>query len=249
MTTNIPGLYAMGEVNFAYHGANRLGANSLLSCIFDGLFGGSCIKNYIADAAKYTAADLNESVYLNVVNQETNRQTWLVSNTGNENPYKLWQEMGKEMTDNCTVVRHNERLEKTLANCQQWKDRYKRGKLSDTGMWTNQNLSFARALRDMIVLAEAILQAALLRNESRGAHYKPAYPERNDAEFLRATIATYDAASDAPRISYEPVDTSLVPPRARTYGKKDVSATPKPTADKQPGAGPSAGVPAGATAQ
>src|SRR4051794_22026873 len=124
--TNIPGLYAMGEVSHAYHGANRLGANSLLSCIFDGLFGGSCIKNYIADAAKYTAADLNESVYLNVVNQETNRQNWLVTNSGDENPYKLWQEMGKEMTDNCTVVRHNERLEKTLANCQQWKDRYKR---------------------------------------------------------------------------------------------------------------------------
>jgi len=249
MSTNIPGLYAMGEVNFAYHGANRLGANSLLSCIFDGLFGGSCIKNYIADVARYTAADLPESAFDPVVTQETDRQNWLVNNDGDENPYKLWQEMGKEMTDNCTVVRHNERLEKTLANCQNWKERFKRVKLSDTGMWTNQNLSFTRAVRDMIVLAEAILQGALLRNESRGAHYKPAYPDRIDAEFLKATIATYDTSANAARISYEPVDTSLVAPRARTYGKKDVSPTPKPTADKQPGAAAAAGVPAGATAR
>jgi succinate dehydrogenase / fumarate reductase flavoprotein subunit len=57
MMTNIPGLYAMGEVSFAYHGANRLGANSLLSCIFEGLFGGPCIKNYITDVAQTAAAD------------------------------------------------------------------------------------------------------------------------------------------------------------------------------------------------
>ena len=57
MMTNIPGLYAMGEVNFAYHGANRLGANSLLSCIFDGLFRRPCIKNYITDVAP-AAADV-----------------------------------------------------------------------------------------------------------------------------------------------------------------------------------------------
>ena len=69
--------------------------------------------------------------------------------------------------------------------------------LSDTGMWTNQNLSFTRALRDMILQAEAILMAALLRNESRGAHYKPAFRERDDAKFLKATMATYDAETDS----------------------------------------------------
>ena len=76
-----------------------------------------------------------------VVKQETDKQNWLVNNNGDENPYLLWQEMGKWMTDNCTVVRHNEQLEKTLEQCQEWKERYKRVKLSDTGMWTNQNLS------------------------------------------------------------------------------------------------------------
>ncbi|MBC8105130.1 MAG: succinate dehydrogenase flavoprotein subunit [Anaerolineae bacterium] len=230
MMTNIPGLYTMGEVSFAYHGANRLGANSLLSCIFDGLFGGTCIRNYITDAIKTPAADVAESAYEQVAKQEVDRQDALVKNAGDENPYKLWQEMGREMTENCTVVRHNDRLEKTLARCQDWKARYRRVKLSDTGMWTNQNLSFTRAVRDMIVMAEAILQGALLRNESRGAHYKPEFPERDDAQFLKATIAIYDSENERPRIEYAPVDTSLVTPRARTYGKKpDAPAAAKPT--------------------
>ncbi|HEV8379036.1 MAG TPA: FAD-binding protein, partial [Tepidisphaeraceae bacterium] len=226
MMTNIPGLYAMGEVSFAYHGANRLGANSLLSCIFDGLFGGTCIKNYVTDAARRAAADIPQSIFDGVVAQETERQNWLIKNDGTENPYLLWQEMGKWMTDNCTVIRHNEKLEDTLNRCEEWKRRYQRVKLSDTMMWTNQNLSFTRALRDMIILAEAILKGALLRNESRGAHYKPAFPERDDLNYLKATIAMYDPATNAANISYDKVDISLLPPRARTYGKKDVPARP-----------------------
>jgi succinate dehydrogenase / fumarate reductase flavoprotein subunit len=130
------------------------------------------------------------------------------------------------MTENCTVVRHNVRLQKTLSNCQDWKARFKRVKLSDPGMWTNQNLSFTRAVRGMIIMAEAIIEGAVRRNESRGAHYKPEFPERDDANFLKATITTYDTANDRPQTDYGPVDTSLVTPRARTYGKKaDAPAT------------------------
>ena len=232
MMTSIPGLYTMGEVSFAYHGANRLGANSLLSCIFDGLFGGKSVKNYCTDIGP-SAADVPQSVYDAAVQRETDRQNWLVGNQGDENPYLLWQEMGRWMTDNCTVVRHNERLQQTLQRCQEWKERYQRIKLSDTGMWTNQNLSFARATRDMIVLAEVILQGALLRNESRGAHYKPAFPHRNDEDFLKATIAEYDPQTNSPRMSYGPVDNSLAPPRAREYGKKpDAPAAVVPKAEK-----------------
>jgi len=235
MMTNVPGLYAMGECSFAYHGANRLGANSLLSCIFDGLFGGPCIKNYTTDVAPTAAADVPQSTYDEVLRRETDKQNWLVNNTsGNENPYLLWQEMGKAMTDNCTVVRHNDRLDRTIEQCQGWKERYRGVRLSDTGMWTNQNLSFARALKDMILAAEAILKGALMRNESRGAHYKPEFPTRDDANFLKATIATFDAASESAVISYDKVDTSLVQPRERSYGKKTEPPAAKAAAAAAP---------------
>ena len=220
MATNIPGLYAMGECSFAYHGANRLGANSLLSCIFDGLFGAPGVKNYCNDAARIPAVDVPQTSYDAIVQQEQQKQTQLLEQDGNENPYLLWQEMGKWMTDYCTVIRYNERLDKLLVRCHEWKERYGKVKLSDTGMWTNQNLSFTRALRDMIVMAEAILKGARLRDESRGAHYKPEFPERDDAKFLKTTIATYDPGTDSSDISYAPVDISLVTPRPRTYGKK-----------------------------
>src|SRR5213592_4774844 len=90
MMTNIAGLYSMGEANFAYHGANRLGANSLLSCIFDGLFGGTCIKNYCTDIARTSAADVPQSAFDTIVAQETEKQSRLVNNRGGENPYLLW---------------------------------------------------------------------------------------------------------------------------------------------------------------
>src|SRR2546428_194046 len=89
MMTNIPGLYAMGECSFAYHGANRLRANSLLSCIFDGLFGGPCIKNYTTDVARVAAADVPQSVFDAAARREEERQDWLVTNEGDENPYLL----------------------------------------------------------------------------------------------------------------------------------------------------------------
>ena len=225
MMTNIPGLYAMGEASVAYHGANRLGANSLLSCIFDGLFGGTCIKNYATDAAKIAADAVPQETYDAVVKQETDRVAWLVKDRGSENPYELWDEMGKTMTETCTVVRYNDRLTKSLEQAQVWKQRYQNVKLSDTGTWTNQNLGFTRALKDMIYLSEAVLKGALMRNESRGAHYKPDFPERNDTDFLKTTIATCDPATGSPNITYEPVDTSLVKPIARTYGKVDSKPT------------------------
>jgi len=223
LSTNIAGLYAIGEANFAYHGANSLGGNSTLACIFDGIFGGGCVKNYCSDAAPLASSDAPQSAYDAAVRQETDRAAGLLANDGTENPYDLWHEMGEAMTEHCTVIRHNDKLEQTLARCQEWKERYRRVKLSDTGAWMNQNLVFARSLRDMIAMAEAIVKGALLRNESRGAHFKPAYPDRDDTNFLKATIAVYQL-TDSPMIRYEPVDTSLIAPRPRNYGRKAEAA-------------------------
>ena len=228
MMTNIKGLYAMGEAVVHYHGANRLGANSLLSCIFDGLFSGQSVANYAKDVAP-DRKSISAGTYDKIVQQEKNRMESLIQSDGDENPYVLWQDLGREMTNSCTVVRYNDRLDKLLADIRTYKERYTRVKLSDTGMWTNQNLSFARAVRDMIALAEAIAKGARQRDESRGAHYKPDFPERDDDNFLKATIATYDAAADEAHVGWGPIDNSLIPPRKRTYGAVEVAAKSETT--------------------
>ncbi|MCA9286664.1 MAG: succinate dehydrogenase flavoprotein subunit [Phycisphaerales bacterium] len=223
MMTNVEGLYAFGEVNYQYHGANRLGANALLSCIFDGLFCGVGVANRVRDLG-HRAADVEQSVFDAAVKQEVERQARLVAADGDQNPYQLGIELGDEMTAASTVIKSEDRLLEGRARLAALRERYLRIRLSDTGLWTNQNLSWARALGDMLVLADAILEGGLARKESRGSHYRIDYPERNDAEFLKTTVATFDPATKRARISFEPVPTDLVKPRARTYGKVETDA-------------------------
>ena len=85
-------------------------------------------------------------------------------------------------------------------------------------MWTNQNLAYARALGDMLKLAEVIVLGSIERRESRGAHYRADFPQRDDENYLRSTVARYDADTGRPELSLEPVEIGLVPPRVRTYG-------------------------------
>lgn len=219
MMTNIPGLYAFGEVNYQYHGATRLGANALLNCIFDGLYCGPSVVNYVRDGVKSRAADLPEAVANHYIQQEEHKAQKLIKSEGDVNPYHLHARLGDEMTDSCTVVRTEERMQKAYAAVADMRLEYQRVRLSDTGLWTNQNLSFTRALGDMLVYAEAILQAAIMRKESRGSHYRPDYPDRVDDPFLKTTVAKYDAATGKAKLELEEIPLPMVQPRARTYGK------------------------------
>ncbi|MCC7408446.1 MAG: succinate dehydrogenase (quinone) flavoprotein subunit, partial [Phycisphaeraceae bacterium] len=225
MMTSIPGLYAFGEVNFHYHGGNRLGANALLSCIFDGLYCGPSAAAFATDT-KTKAADLPDSLFQKYLQQEETKAKKLIESNGTFNPYTLHRQLGDVMTDYCTVVREDQGLRTAAEMVTQLREQFKAVKLSDTGMWTNQTLSFTRALGDMLVYAQAILAGAAIRQESRGAHYRSDFPERNDDRFLKTTIAKYDQAKDAPTIVLEDVPTPLIQPRARTYGKVDAD-TPK----------------------
>ena len=139
------------------------------------------------------------------------------------------------------MVRVNGELEQTLNELANLVERYERSALSDKSNWTNQNLSFTRAMGDMLLLARVIVDGALRRNECRGAHYKPEFqipaPTAEDPEELRREAEEwcrrYHAQNrewlkttmtrhtpDGPEFWYEPVDTSLIPPRPRTYGLK-----------------------------
>jgi succinate dehydrogenase / fumarate reductase flavoprotein subunit len=224
MTTNIPGLYAFGEVNYQYHGANRLGANALLSCIFDGLFCGAGVVNFAREQPP--AADATSSAFDAAKSKSESRLKELLDATGTENPYAIGKELGDEMTAASTVVKSGPRLEQSLARIADLRERYERIRLSDTGMWTNQTLAYARAVGDMLVLAEAITRGGLERKESRGSHYRTDFTERDDDRFLATTVATFDPQTGGSKISFERVETPLVEPRKRTYGKVEGGAAP-----------------------
>ncbi len=219
MMTNIQGLYAFGEVNYQYHGATRLGANALLNCIFDGIFCGDSVANFARECAPKIEESALSALGERYVKQEEAKVNRLTESTGDENPYLIHQKLGDELTDSCTVVRTQERMEKAYEALRELKRRYKGVRLSDTGMWTNQNLSFTRALGDMLIYGEAILAAAIARRESRGSHYRLDYPQRDDANWHRTTIAKYDVRNDAPVLEYEAVPCPMVEPRTRDYGK------------------------------
>ena len=214
--TNIPGLFAAGECDYSQHGANRLGANSLLSAVFGGSVAGPNAVKYMKGLSTH-AEDLDDSIYENEVKLEQEKWEQTLAMKGTENAYLLHKELGEWMTDNVTVVRYNDKLEETDRKIQELMERYENINMDDTQRWSNQGASFTRQLKNMLYLARVITLGALQRNESRGAHYKPDFPERNDEEFMKTTMAKFDPATGAPIIHYEDIDISLVAPRKRDY--------------------------------
>jgi len=213
--TNIPGLFAVGEACHQYHGANRLGANSLVSCIYEGMITGPAAVKYVKGLRATHAQDLPASIFEAAVKEQEEKYQQILQMDGTENPYTLSDELGSWMTDNVTVVRFNDRLKATLVKIAELQERFKKIGVPDTGGYSNQPAVYTRWLDGMLVLAEAITKGALLRDESRGAHYKPDFPERDDEAFLKTTIATY--TPNGAEISYEAVDTSHIKPRLRDY--------------------------------
>ncbi len=211
--TNIPGIYAAGECEYQYHGANRLGANSLVSCIFGGFIAGPTAVNY---ARNLKSGPLNGYFDAERKRQEENNATLMNSN-GTENPFKLWRELGDLMTRNCTVIRYNKNLQETDAELCKLLERFRHINLSDRSQWANTSVVFARQLYNMLQLARVIAQGAAMRDESRGAHYKPDFPQRDDKNWLKTTKATFAPDADEPKFEFETVDVSLIPPRARRY--------------------------------
>jgi succinate dehydrogenase / fumarate reductase flavoprotein subunit len=239
--TNIPGLYAIGEADYQYHGANRLGANSLLSCIFAGLVAAEGMPALLKNLPHGSAVNLPPAFFDQQVKNHREEYGRVLKLSGPVNPFQLHAELGIEMTKYCTVVRHNEELRTLVDELAEMTERYGKVGLPDIGNWTNQTVRFVRELGDMLVLARAIAQGALQRDECRGAHYKPEFaipsPTADDPselhrqaeeycrafkaqadKWLKTTIAEY--TPEGPIISYQPIDSSLIPPRPRTYGLK-----------------------------
>ena len=221
--TTIDGLFAAGECDFSQHGGNRLGANSLLSAIYGGTVAGPNAVKYI-DTVEHSYTELDDSLYQDLIDKEQKRFDDLLNMRGTENAFKLHRELGEIMTKNVTVVRDNKRLLETDEKILELMRRYQNIDMEDTSTWSNQAVFFTRQLWNMLVLARVITIGAYNRNESRGAHYKPEFPDRNDEEWLKTTKAFYEGIDNPPRFEYEDVDISLIPPRKRDYSSKSKSS-------------------------
>jgi succinate dehydrogenase / fumarate reductase, flavoprotein subunit len=228
--TNIPGLYACGECDHQYHGANRLGANSLLSASFSGCIAGTAAATYVKGLKK-GRADVAE----NVVEAERQRQDdinrEITGREKGENPFQLHHELGELMQEHVFVERDNKGLDTALTGIKTLKERARRIALDDRSGWTNQSLSWARQVQDMIVLAEVITLGARQRDECRGSHYKAefeikvpegkfagdpeyeAYKARwkaSNEKWMKHTVATH--TPDGPQIEYVPLEMNVMAP-------------------------------------
>ncbi len=211
--TNIRGLFAGGEVDYQYHGANRLGANSLLSCLWAGRVTGPEAVKYLSNT---TLPELRQSEIDAAVAKQDAAFAKVLNMNGKENAFKLQDELSSGMVDYVSVVRDNAELKAWDLKLDELLDRFENIGLADSGRTANQEAVYVRELYDRLLLAKVITRGALNRDESRGAHYKPAFPQRDDEKWLKTTIAAFDGKRN-PVFSTEEVDVSLIKPRLRSY--------------------------------
>ena len=216
--TNIEGLFNIGESDYLYHGANRLGANALLACIYSGLVAAKEIPRYLSQNENKLKEINNIDKQIEI---EERKKFKLLHQKGGENVYQLHLEMASLMLKNVSVQRNNQDLKKTFDQLIKIEERIKNIELLDKSTTLNQTYIFARQFPYMLKYAKAITLAALKRDESRGAHYKEEYPKRDDKKYLKTTLATYNDKTNDIEISYKDVDTRHFDPQTRSYQKTE----------------------------
>ncbi len=216
--TNIPGLFAAGECDFLYHGANRLGANSLLSCIYSGMVTANELFAYGSSLEK-RYEDVPHQIFDEAEARETAIKQDILERNGPENVHRLHDELADIMVSHCTVVRSNKGLREAIEKIKELQKRAKNISLDDKSSVMNQTYHFANQFEYMLDMALCIAKGALARDEFRGAHYKEEFQERDDENWLKTTIVSYDPNQDEPVLSYLPVDTRHLDPVNRDYTK------------------------------
>jgi succinate dehydrogenase / fumarate reductase flavoprotein subunit len=206
----IEGFFAAGETAcVSVHGANRLGSNSLLECIVYGKRTGAAIARYITDRKM---PDVNEQSYLSAAQKQIDT---LMNQSGTIRIGTLRQTFQDCMTQYCGVFRTEELMREGLNQLKQLQQQYQQVYLDDKGTCWNTELIEALELRSLMVVGEIILTSALNRKESRGAHCREDYPQRDDANFLKHTMAFYSPAGID--LSYLSVTMTRFEPQERKY--------------------------------
>ncbi|AOX03931.1 succinate dehydrogenase flavoprotein subunit [Moorena producens PAL-8-15-08-1] len=206
----IEGFFAAGEsACISVHGANRLGSNSLLECVVYGKRTGAAIAKYVQDRK---LPDIDEQSYLNAAQAKIKA---LVEKSGTLRLNQLRQAFQDCMTQFCGVFRNQASMEEGLNQLEEFKQQYQQIYLDDKGNCWNTEIIEALELRNLMIVGEIILTSALNRRESRGAHSREDYPQRDDPNFLKHTLAFYSSAGID--LQYKPVSITLFEPKERKY--------------------------------
>jgi fumarate reductase flavoprotein subunit len=212
--TVIPGLYAAGEVaNIGLNGGNRLGSNSLSECLVFGAAAGRAAGR----AAQETKAPTSNPVDA-LLRDETRRveKRYLEAMEGTEKLSEIRAELGRSMDENVGVFRTEDGLKTQVKKVEELRDRFARLKIEDRSRVFNTELTAALELDYMLELAEVMTLSALNRKESRGAHARRDFPERDDKRYLANTMAAY-VPGGKPKLSFRDVRITHFEPKARTY--------------------------------
>lgn len=220
----LQGLFALGEAAcWDLHGFNRLGGNSLAETVVSGMIVGGKIAEYTLGATQEYSYELLQDC----LNQQHERIRNLISGArGDENVYGLRKEMEDTLMDYVGIFRNGPALEKAVAKLQELHSRSRHIGLHSNGAGANPELSLALRLPGMIRLALCISYGALQRTESRGSHFREDYPQRDDMNWLKRTLAYWPAGADLPVLKYEPVKITELPPGDRGYGESSVKSGP-----------------------
>lgn len=211
--TKFKGLYAAGECAcVSVHGANRLGGNSLLETIVFGKRAGQVAAQYVLSKAKLKEG---EAAVQRSLRETKERIENLLGRNGPENHADIRAEMKETMISKVGIFRDKAPMEEALQKIRELKERYQRITVQNKGGVYNLDLIRAYELGGMLDIAEAIIVGALKREESRGAHSRLDFKERDDVRFLKHTIAVYSPSG--PVISYSPVTITRYKPEARRY--------------------------------
>ena len=227
-STRLAGLFACGEAAcWDLHGFNRLGGNSVAETVVAGMIVGETM----ADFVESSAGDLQVSTALvrEFLEREQARIDTLLHGDGSENATALMARMQEIMTDKVGIFRRGDLLESAVEELQQLLVRSRSIGIATRRPGANPELVTAYRVQKMLKLALCVAHGALQRTESRGAHYREDHPRRNDADWLKRTLARWpDAGDTLPTLAYEPLDVTRMelPPGWRGYGAKDAIAHP-----------------------
>ena len=206
----VKGLFAVGECAcISIHGANRLGTDSLLDLVVFGRRTGKAVMDYLKNTE-------HEPLPENQIENTRKQIEAFFQSNGNESSYLIRKEMRQMMLDKCSVFREEKNLEDALKTIRKLKGRYKNIALKNRGRVFNQEIIETLELGFMLDLSETIVASAMARKESRGAHYREDFPNRDDKNFLKHTLIKASASGD-PVISYKSVVVTRFQPKTRQY--------------------------------